>query len=175
MTGTVIWTIGHSTHSIDNFIALLTSHQISTLVDVRRFPGSKRLPQFNKLALSESLTAAGIKYIHLPDLGGRGSLSADLRKTRLGKAGFRGYADYMESEAFTQGIDRLLELAGESRTAIMCAEALWWRCHRSLISDHLLSKQMDVVHILSTGKTEAHHYTSAAMIIDGELTYPGLV
>src|ERR1041384_8680595 len=104
MTGTVIWTIGHSTHSIDNFIALLTSHQISTLVDVRRFPGSKRLPQFNKLALSESLTAAGVKYIHLPDLGGGGPLGANSPNTRLVHPGGLGYGELLESGGVSPGV-----------------------------------------------------------------------
>jgi uncharacterized protein (DUF488 family) len=175
MSATAIWTIGHSTQSIDDFIAALSSQKISTLADVRRFPGSRRHPQFNRPSLSESLSAVGITYVHLRELGGRRPANPNSRNTGLRNEGFRGYADYMESNSFREGIDRLLELAAGDRTAIMCAEALWWRCHRSLISDYLLSKSVEVIHILNSRKTEAHRYTSAATIIDGELKYPGLL
>jgi uncharacterized protein (DUF488 family) len=171
---TTVWTIGHSTRSTHDFIKALASQEISTLLDVRSFPSSKKFPHFNQSALSESLAASGIEYQHLPELGGRRRARKDSQNTAWQNAGFRGYADYMETEAFRAGIERLLELARTDRTAIMCAEALWWRCHRSLISDYLKSKGVVVTHILSATKTEPHPYTSAARIINDELSYRGL-
>jgi uncharacterized protein (DUF488 family) len=144
------------------------------LVDVRSFPSSKRLPHFNQSEFSEALAAAGNQYVHLRELGGRRTARKDSHNTSWQNAGFRGYADYMETEPFRAGIDRLLEVARIQRTAIMCAEALWWRCHRSLISDYLKAKGVMVTHILSATKTEQHPYTSAARIVDGELSYRGL-
>jgi len=144
------------------------------LVDVRSFPSSKRLPQFNQRELSEALAAAGIQYLHLRELGGRRPARKDSHNTAWQNPGFRGYADYMETEPFSAGVDRLLEVARAQRTVIMCAEALWWRCHRSLISDYLKAKGTVVTHILSATKTEPHPYTSAARIVDGELSYRGL-
>lgn len=170
-----VWTIGHSTRSIGEFISTLASQQIETLIDVRSFPGSRRYPQFNKDPLAESLAAAGVTYLHMPELGGRRSARKDSHNTALRNAGFRGYADYMETDAFRDGIRRLIEIAKTSRTSIMCAEALWWRCHRSLISDYLKSEGTEAIHILDAGKIEPHHYTPAARIIDGELSYQGLV
>lgn len=141
---------------------------------MRSFPSSKRLPQFNQRELYQSLAAAGIEYIHIRELGGRRRARKDSQNTAWQNAGFRGYADYMETEAFRAGIERLLEMARSDRTAIMCAEAVWWRCHRSLIADYLKSKGVVVTHILSATKTEPHPYTSPARIIDGELSYRGL-
>lgn len=172
---TKVWTIGHSTRSVDDFIEALASEKIDALIDVRRFPVSRRYPHFNKDELAQSLAAAGITYLHLPELGGRRSTRKDSYNTGLRNASFRGYADYMETDSFREGIERLLELASARRTAIMCAEALWWRCHRSLISDYLISNGIEVIHIAAAGKTEVHHYTSAARIIDGELSYRGLL
>ncbi len=170
-----IWTIGHSTLPINDFIAALASRAITALADVRSFPGSRRYPHFNKTELAQSLAAAGIRYVHMPELGGRRRPRKDSPNTGLRNTGFRGYADYMETDSFRAGIDQLLEIARSSRTAIMCAEALWWRCHRSLISDYLTSKGVAVTHILSAAKTEPHRYTSAARIIDYALTYRGLL
>jgi uncharacterized protein (DUF488 family) len=170
-----LWTIGHSTRSIDDFIGALACQNISTLVDVRSFPGSRRYPHFNKSELAQSLAAPGIRYVHMLELGGRRSTKKDSHNTGLRNVSFRGYADYMETDSFRAGIDQLLEIAGSSRTAIMCAEALWWRCHRSLISDYLTSKGIEVIHILTAAKTELHRYTPAARIIEGELTYRGLL
>jgi len=169
-----VWTIGHSTRSIDEFIALLSSEQITMLIDVRSFPSSKRLPHFNQRELSEALAAAGIQYLHLRELGGRRLARKDSLNTAWQNPGFRGYADYMETDAFRDGIDRLLEIAVSHRSAIMCAEAVWWRCHRSLISDYLKAKDVLVTHILSAKKREPHPYTSAARIVNGELSYRGL-
>ena len=167
-----IWTIGHSTREIDEFISLLKENQIKLLVDVRAFPGSKRYPQFNKETLAESLNANGIRYEHFPELGGKRKSKADSRNTAWRNASFRGYADYMETEQFQKGIARLLEVAEKAGpTAIMCAEAVWWRCHRSLISDYLKAHGVEVLHILGAIKVEPHPYTSAVRIVNGELSY----
>jgi uncharacterized protein (DUF488 family) len=167
-----IWTIGHSTRAIDEFISLLKENKIKVLADVRAFPGSKRYPQFNKDALTESLKAHGIRYEHFPELGGKRKSNPDSRNTAWRNASFRGYADYMETEQFQKGIERLLDVAAEAGpTAIMCAEAVWWHCHRSLISDYLKVRGIGVMHILATNKIEPHPFTSAARILDGELSY----
>jgi uncharacterized protein (DUF488 family) len=186
-----IWTIGHSTRAIDDFISLLKENEINLLADVRAWPGSKRYPQFNKDTLAESLTAHGIRYQHFPELGGKRKSKSGSRNTAWRNASFRGYADYMETEQFQKGIERLLNVAGQGaaawtaaevkhdgweavtswRTAIMCAEAVWWRCHRSLIADYLKARGVEMLHILSASKVEPHPYTSAARIVNGELNY----
>jgi len=170
-----IWTIGHSTRSIDEFVSLLTSFEIQVLVDVRTFPGSRRYPQFNKERLDESLANAGIDYQHFPDLGGRRRAKPDSLNLAWRNESFRGYADYMETDDFRNGIERLLEIAYARRTVVMCAEAVWWRCHRSLISDYLKVRGTRVVHILDAGKSEEHPFTSAAQVVDGELSYRGVL
>jgi uncharacterized protein (DUF488 family) len=167
-----IWTIGHSTRTIDEFISLLKENEIKLLADVRAWPGSKRYPQFNKEALTESLSAYGIRYEHFPELGGKRKSTPDSRNTAWRNASFRGYADYMETQQFQKGVERLLGLSQETGTAaIMCAEAVWWRCHRSLISDYLKVRDIEVMHILGATKVEPHPYTSAARIVNGELSY----
>jgi uncharacterized protein (DUF488 family) len=167
-----IWTIGHSTRTIDEFISLLKENEIQLLADVRAWPSSKRYPQFNKDALAESLNANGIHYEHFPELGGKRKSRPDSRNTAWRNASFRGYADYMETEQFQKGIARLFELAAETAgSAIMCAEAVWWRCHRSLIADYLKARGVEVLHILGANKVEAHPYTPAARIVNGELSY----
>ena len=167
-----IWTIGHSTRTIDEFISLLKENEIKLLADVRAWPGSKRYPQFNKDALAESLKAHGIRYEHFPELGGKRKSKPDSRNTAWRNASFRGYADYMETERLQQGIERLLDVAAEAGpTAIMCAEAVWWRCHRSLIADYLKARGVEVLHVLVANKVEPHPYTSAARIVNGELSY----
>jgi uncharacterized protein (DUF488 family) len=169
---TRIWTIGHSTRKIDIFLSLLEENGIKAVADVRMFPGSKRYPQFGREALAKSLGAAEIRYQHFPELGGRRKAKPDSKNTAWRNESFRGYADYMETENFRKGITRLVDLAGESGpTAIMCAEALWWRCHRSLISDYLKARGVEVIHILDEKKTEPHPFTSAATIVNGELSY----
>jgi uncharacterized protein (DUF488 family) len=175
LTSTSIWTIGHSTRSSEEFNEILLAHKIAALVDVRSFPGSRRYPHFNKPELSRALELVEILYRHAPRLGGRRRPSPDSKNTAWQNASFRAYADHMESEEFQQGIDELLELAGEKRTAIMCAESLWWRCHRSLISDFLKARGFEVIHILDAKKTEVHPYTSAARIVEGRLSYEGLL
>jgi uncharacterized protein (DUF488 family) len=167
-----IWTIGHSTRKIDDFISLLEENGIKLLADVRTLPGSKRYPQFNKEALAESLSARGIRYENFPELGGRRKTKRDSRNTAWRNASFRGYADYMETEQFQKGVERLLALARKAGPpAIMCAEAVWWRCHRSLISDYLKASSIEVIHILGSNKIEPHPFTSAARIVDGALSY----
>ena len=167
-----IWTIGHSTRKIDIFISLLEKSGIKLIVDVRMFPGSKRYPQFNKEPLANSLGEHGIRYEHFPELGGRRKPTPDSRNIAWRNEAFRGYADYMETEEFRKGVDRLVQLAPESGpAALMCAEAVWWRCHRALISDFLKARGVEVTHIVDLAKTEPHPFTSAARIVNGELTY----
>ena len=170
-----IWTVGHSTLTMEQFLAILSSFEIRLLVDVRSFPGSRRYPQFNRENLQSSLTTAGVEYLHMPELGGRRKTRPDSQNVAWRNESFRGYADYMETAAFREGTDRLLELAAEQRTAIMCAEAVWWRCHRSLIADYLKADDVTVIHILSEGKSEEHPYTSAAQIVNGQLSYRGVL
>lgn len=167
-----IWTIGHSTRKIKDFIGALEASGIKLVVDVRTLPGSKRYPQFNQEALADSLGNAAIRYEHLPELGGRRKPKKDSRNLAWRNASFRGYADYMETEEFRKGIARLEDLAEEhGPVVIMCAEALWWRCHRSLISDYLKVRGVEVIHILDAKKTESHPFTSATSIVDGQLSY----
>jgi uncharacterized protein (DUF488 family) len=167
-----IWTIGHSTREIDVFVSLMEENGIKLLADVRSLPGSKRYPQFNREALAESLNAHGIRYEHFPELGGRRKPKADSRNMAWRNASFRCYADYMETEEFRKGIERLVELAKETGPpAIMCAEAVWWRCHRALISDYLKARGIEMIHIVDSNKTEPHPFTSAARIVNGELSY----
>jgi len=169
-----IWTIGHSTRTIDEFISLLQANQIRSLADVRTLPGSRRYPQFNKETLADSLSKVGLRYEHFPELGGRRKPRDDSRNLAWRNASFRGYADYMETEEFQKGVKRLLDFAADTGpTAIMCAEAVWWRCHRSLISDYLKVRGIGVMHVLNANKTEPHPYTSAARIVNGELSYAG--
>lgn len=167
-----IWTIGHSNRTLEQFLELLAQNHIELLADVRRFPGSRRLPHFNQENLSQSLAGIGIEYIHFPELGGRRrSVLPNSPNNAWRNAAFRSYADYMMTDEFRAGIERLLERAREKRTAIMCAEALWWQCHRSLISDYLKAAGHEVIHILSENKTQVHPFTSAARIVDGKLSY----
>jgi uncharacterized protein (DUF488 family) len=174
-----IFTIGHSTRSIDDFVALLRAHGVKLLADVRQFPASRRLPHFNKDPLAAALAETGIAYEHLVDLGGRRKPRKDSRNTAWRNDAFRGYADYMETPPFQAALARLESLAPERPTAIMCAEALWWSCHRSLIADALKARGWDVRHIESTAEPKEHPWTSAATFENGELSYqspdvPGL-
>jgi uncharacterized protein (DUF488 family) len=167
-----IWTIGHSTRKIDVFISLLKENGIKLVADVRMYPGSKRYPQFGREALAKSLREAGIRYEHFPKLGGRRKAKPDSKNTAWRNESFRGYADYMETDDFCKGMERLRDLTEKSGpTAIMCAEAVWWRCHRSLISDYLKAHGAEVLHILDANKVEPHPFTSAAKIINGKLSY----
>jgi len=170
-----VWTVGHSTRSAEEFKEILLAQQIEALVDVRSFPGSRRYPHFNKTDLERQLDSIGLSYLHLPSLGGRRRPSPDSKNTAWKNSSFRAYADHMETEEFQKGIETLLELAQTRQTAVMCAEALWWRCHRSLIADFLKAKGLQVIHILDARKTEIHPYTSAARIVEGRLSYEGLL
>jgi uncharacterized protein (DUF488 family) len=171
-----IWTIGHSTRKIDIFLSLLKENGIKLVADVRMYPGSKRYPQFGREALARSLSEHAIGYEHFPELGGRRKAKPDSKNAAWRNESFRGYADYMETEDFRKGIERLIDLAQKSGpTAVMCAEAVWWRCHRSLISDYLKARGVEVLHILDHNKVEAHPFTSAAKIVDGELSYAALL
>lgn len=167
----VIYTIGHSTHSTEAFLAMLQSSGISVLADIRAFPGSRKFPQFDQENLELILKQNGIQYVHLKDLGGRRKINKESKNTRWRNASFRAYADYMETEGFANGIQRLQTIATRSPTAYMCSEAVWWRCHRALVSDYLKAKGWTVLHIMGVHKTEAHRYTSAARVIGDRLSY----
>ena len=151
-----VWTIGHSTRPIETFLDLLTSNRIEALADVRRFPFSPRHPQYNQEPLKASLAGAAIDYVAMPELGGRRRPRPDSRNIAWRNASFRGYADYMETDAFQQAIARLIELAQRQRTVIMCSEAVWWRCHRSMIADDLLRRGVDVRHIVGASEPKEH-------------------
>lgn len=167
-----LWTIGHSTHPFDEFAAWLNAFDVALLVDVRSYPGSRREPQFNKQALPGELAAVGIDYLHLRSLGGRRRVLKDSVNTVWEHPAFRGYADYMMNDpAFEEGLSELKKLADARRTCIMCSEVLWWRCHRSMISDRLKADGWQVHHIMGLGKEEEHPWTGAARLKDGRLFY----
>jgi len=167
----IIWTIGHSTHSMDEFMAMVKSFQIELVADIRSFPGSRRYPHFNIEAFQVSLPENNIKYVHLKELGGRRKVQPDSKNTGWRSAAFRGYADYMETDAFKKAIQELEGYAYRKRTAYMCSEAIWWRCHRSLVSDYLKVHGWIVNHIMGILKDQEHPYTAPAEIVNGELLY----
>jgi uncharacterized protein (DUF488 family) len=166
-----LWTIGHSTRTLEEFLALLAAYRIEAVADVRRFPGSRRWPQFARDALAASLPAHGIGYQWFPQLGGRRRARPDSPNTAWRNAAFRGYADHLASAEFAEGLAALLAFAARQRTAIMCAEAVWWRCHRSIIADVLKQRGIEVVHILDLQHAVVHPWTSAAQVENGELSY----
>jgi len=166
-----IWTIGHSTRPMEEFIAMLHSFNIELVADIRSFPGSRKFPQYNKETLQVSLPQSNIQYVHLKSLGGRRKVKPDSKNTVWRNAAFRGYADYMETNFFKDGIAELEKLALKQRTAYMCSEAVWWRCHRSMVSDYLKVRGWKVVHIMGIAKDEEHPYTAPARIINGTLSY----
>lgn len=166
-----IWTIGHSTHPLDVFLGLLARYRLEAVADVRRFPGSRRYPQYAEAALSATLAEHGIAYRWLPALGGRRRPLPDSPNVAWRNASFRGYADHIGSAEFSGGLKELLELSGRLRTTLMCAEAVWWRCHRALIADVLRARGVEVVHILDAQHSTAHPYTSPARIVQGRLSY----
>ncbi len=166
-----IWTIGHSTHSLEEFVAMLRSFSIDIVADIRSFPGSRRYPHFNKENLEQSLPQHGIEYIHLKELGGRRKVRPDSVNTAWRHPAFRGYADYMETDDFKKAIPGLTAIALKKRTAYMCSEAVWWRCHRSMVSDYLKLNGWTVIHIMGEGKSQEHPYTAPARIVNGELVY----
>jgi uncharacterized protein (DUF488 family) len=166
-----IWTVGHSTRTLDEFVATLQAYDIELLADVRRFPGSRRLPQFGAEELRAGLESNGIGYLWLESLGGRRPSHKDSHNLGWTHSAFRGYADYAETEEFAAGLFELLNVSAGLRTAIMCAEVLWWRCHRRIISDVLVSLGYQVIHIRDEKVSEAHRLSAPGRIIDGELSY----
>jgi len=167
-----IWTIGHSTHELAAFIGLLRAHEIGLVADVRTVPKSRRMPWFWGDALAASLPPQGIVYEHFRDLGGFRRPRPDSPNGGWQVEAFRGYADYMESAPFQEALERLMQRARELRTAVMCAEAQWWRCHRRLLSDALVVRGFEVCHIGSGGRVERHVLTSFAVVDATRLVYP---
>jgi uncharacterized protein (DUF488 family) len=167
-----VFTVGHSTRSIEDFLALLTAHEIKLLVDVRTVPRSRHNPQFNRDELPGSLGAAGIAYLHMPELGGLRHPRKDSTNTAWRNLSFRGYADYMETPEFEKGLGRLIEESQTRRTAIMCAEAVPWRCHRSLIADALVARGIDVLEISTQTRTQIHKITPFAKLEGTRVHYP---
>jgi uncharacterized protein (DUF488 family) len=166
-----VWTIGHSNRTFDDFALILQDANIELVVDVRRFPGSRRLPQFASETLQAELEARGVAYHWIPALGGRRRPDPDSPNTGWTHPAFRAYADHIATEEFAEGLTELLMLSGGLRTAIMCAEALWWRCHRRLIADVLVSLGVSVVHLLAPRKSEEHRLRPPARLEDGRLSY----
>ena len=166
-----IWTVGHGTRSIDEFLGVLRGAGIETLADVRLAPGSRRHPQFGERALAASLAGAGVEYVHLPGLGGRRSPGPQSPHAALRVAAFRGYADHTSTIEFAREYERLIALARESRTVFMCAETLWWRCHRRLIADRLTVDGWTVTHLVKPGDSEVHQLWDAARVDDGRIVY----
>jgi uncharacterized protein (DUF488 family) len=171
MKTNTIYTIGHSTHSLDDFLAMLKSFNIKIIADIRRFPGSRKFPHFNKESLELSLQEAGIEYIHMLALGGRRKAKKDSKNTVWNNVSFKGYADYMETEEFQNALEKLEHIALQKPTAYMCSEAVWWRCHRSMVSDYLKAKRWKVFHIMAKEKAQEHKYTAPAKIIDDKVFY----
>lgn len=165
-----IFTIGHSTRPLEEFVGLLKREGVTHLADVRAFPFSRRYPHFNGEALAPELSASGISYTHYPELGGRRRARPDSRNTAWRNASFRGYADYMETPRFAAAVDALVEEAGQRPTAIMCAEAVPWRCHRTMISDALTARGIEVIHILDAGG-KPHVLTGFGRVENGVVRY----
>ena len=166
-----VWTIGHSTRSLEGLVDVLRAHAIEAVVDVRRFAGSRRLPQFNEGALRAGLEAAGIAYCWLPSLGGRRTPVVNSVNTGWRHSAFRGYADHLASPEFAEGLVELLTISGGLRTTVMCAEMLWWQCHRRLIADVLTSLGYEVLHVQTEKPAEPHRLVDPARIVDGDLSY----
>lgn len=166
-----IWTIGHSNRTIETFIDNLVSHNIQLIVDVRQFPGSRKHPYFNKEPIEATLRGNNIGYRHIVELGGRRKPAKDSPNITWKNAAFRAYADYMETDEFAEAVKLLEQLASKQNTAYMCSEAVWWSCHRSMISDYLKANGWKVMHIMDINKATEHPYTSPARIVDGKLTY----
>jgi uncharacterized protein (DUF488 family) len=170
-----VYTIGHSTRSLDEFLAILRARAIAQLADVRTLPRSRRHPHFSGEALDPSLAAAGIAYRHFAALGGLRKPRVDSSNTAWRHDAFRGYADYMETPVFERALDDLVAWAEGGRTAVMCAEAVWWQCHRRLIADALIARAIDVSHIMARGAEEPHELTPFARVESGRVRYPGLL
>jgi uncharacterized protein (DUF488 family) len=170
-----IYTVGHSTRSLADFVALIAAHGIRQLVDIRSIPRSRRHPHFSQDALSASLRDAGVVYRHAPALGGMRKPRSDSRNTAWKVVGFRGYADFMETTAFQGALDELVEASRTTSTAVMCAEAVWWQCHRQLVADALVARGVDVRHIMTPSTAPAHSLTDFAQIEDERVSYRRLI
>ncbi|HET9962492.1 MAG TPA: DUF488 domain-containing protein [Nitrospiraceae bacterium] len=167
-----LWTVGHSTRPLEEFLRLLQAHDVDCLVDVRRYPGSRRYPHFNSVPLGEALGPVGIRYVHMPALGGRRRPRPDSVNDGWRNTSFRGYADYMDTDEFQHALKELIAESRARQAAVMCAEAVPWRCHRSLIADALVVRGHEVRHILSSTRWDRHQLTDFARITAGRLTYP---
>lgn len=167
-----IYSIGHSTRTLEDFLYLLEKNRIELLADVRAFPGSRKYPHFNREVFSKKLKEKGIIYKHFPGLGGRRKPLKNSPNNGWRNRSFQAYADYMSTEEFRKALLKLESCAKEKRTAIMCSEAVWWRCHRRLISDALTLKNHEVIHILSSTRNEEHKLNPAARVVQGDLFYP---
>ena len=167
-----ILTVGHSNRTLDDFLELLRAHQVELIVDVRKLPGSRRYPHFNAEALQESLAAAGIGYLHLPGLGGRRKGAADSPNGAWQNPSFRAYADYMQTAEFTEQLEDLIARAQQARAALMCSEAVPWRCHRNLIADALVVRGVPVEHIMTPTKRDRHALRDWAQVEGTTITYP---
>lgn len=167
-----LWTIGHSTRGWEDFVALLRGAGTECLVDVRRFAGSRRNPQFSPDAMAPALAVAGIEYMPMPGFGGRRKPEEDSPNGAWRVAAFRGYADYMASDAFMRVRECLMQLASKKRCTVMCAEAVWWRCHRRLIADDFTARGWEVLHIMGPGKTTVHELNESAVMLADVLRYP---
>ena len=168
----IVLTIGHSTRTLDEFIRLLQTHDVSCVVDVRTVPRSRHNPQFNKASLPRALKKAGLRYVHLPGLGGLRHTKPDSLNAGWRNASFRGYADYMQTQEFEQGLEELIQLANQDQIALMCAEAVPWRCHRSLIADALLVHGIRTEDIMSPNRRQVHTLTPFAKVQGTKITYP---
>ena len=171
----MIQTIGHSTHDAVEFLELLRHHRVRQVADVRTMPRSRRHPHFNREALAQFLDVHGISYRHFPELGGLRKPKPDSANTAWRETSFRGYADYMATASFATGLDALLQFASSGLTAVMCAESVWWKCHRRLLSDALVVRGVAVFHILSTADPKPHELSEFAVVRGTALTYPGLL
>lgn len=171
MNPAVIYTIGHSTHTVEVFIAMLQSFKVKTIVDIRRFPGSRKFPQFDQENLKTALEEVGIQYISMLELGGRRKPNKDSKNTSWKNESFRGYADYMETIAFSNAVVKLEKIGLLQITAYMCSEAVWWRCHRSMVSDYLKAKGWNVLHIMGIDKVQEHKYTAPAKVVGSKVFY----
>lgn len=169
-----IFTVGHSNLSFEQFVSLLKEHEIRLLADIRHYPSSRKFPHFNRQTLTELLSAENIDYLWFESLGGRRHTAKDVKSVNAGlkSVAFRSYADYMATDEFRRGVDELLKVAAQSRTAVMCAEKLYWRCHRRLLSDYLVSRGIEVIHIIEPGRTSIHKLAPYAAVTESGVIYP---
>jgi uncharacterized protein (DUF488 family) len=170
----LIFTVGHSTRPIEEFVHLLEAHGVQRLIDIRTVPRSRTNPQFNRDTLPASLKTAGIEYLHMPELGGLRHARPDSPNTAWRNDSFRGYADYMQTQEFAGAIERLIEIGARKQVAVMCAEAVPWRCHRSLVADALTARGISVEDILIATRRQPHQLTPFARVEGTRVWYPGL-